>query len=291
MLRSVLFIVQSLGILLGVLSCLWPGCRYRYTKTNLRLCFPELSAREINRLTHASLLEAGKLIAETVFFWFAPTAWWLQSVRQIHGEEHIQTALDAGRGVILVFPHLGNWEIFNVCASRYRAVILYKAPKNKWLNRWLRHCRERLGAVMVPIGNAGIKALRKTLHQGGVIALLPDQVPKYGGRVLAPFCGVPAWTGTLVSRLAQQHNAAVICSFTQRLPQAQGFVIYLSPVADAIYSEDMQRSAHALNQSIETFIRRCPEQYNWEYKRYKGGLYPQLYNKDGLVCRTDHSNK
>jgi KDO2-lipid IV(A) lauroyltransferase len=40
-------------------------------------------------------------------------------------------------------------------------------------------------------------------------------------------------------------------------------------VEEAVYSEDMSISLAALNRGIESCVRRCAEQYQWEYKRFR----------------------
>jgi KDO2-lipid IV(A) lauroyltransferase len=113
-----------------------------------------------------------------------------------------------------------------------------------------------------------------------VVTLFPDQVPdSSAGRVLVPFFDKPAWTGTLVSRLAQRPNVKVIFGYARRLPEGRGFEIYLTSAPEEIYASDLERSARALNQGIEACIERDPHQYLWQYKRFKGAVSSQLYKK------------
>lgn len=279
-LTVVLRVLHLLGRIVGYGLYVSRSSRYRHSCTNIKLCFPDLSDQEVDRLAHSSLAELGKLLFETLLFWVFPRVFCCHAVREVVGEEHLRRALEEGKGVILVCPHLGNWEVFNAYAGRFNATVTYKPLKLRWLDGWIRRCRERNGSVLVPINSPGIKALCGGLARGGVVTLFPDQVPDgAAGRALVPFFNTPAWTGTLVSRLAQRPNVNIICGYARRLPAGRGFEIHLMPAPEEIYTSDIERSARALNQGIEACIRQASHQYLWQYKRFKGAGCPRLYQK------------
>jgi Kdo2-lipid IVA lauroyltransferase/acyltransferase len=281
--RIILAFLHLLGNVVGHFLYAFRCSRYYYTHTNINLCFPTLSAREINRLTRLSLHETGKLFFEVIFFLIFPGKFYQKSIRRVIGEEHLLQARAEGRGIILVSPHLGNWEAFNAWAGGYGAHVSYKPLASRWMDRWLRHCRQCNGSRLFSIGNEGLKVLCSNLDKGGIVAVFPDQVPEAGGRLMAPFFKVPAWTGTLVPRLAGKKNVRVICGFARRLPRAQGFEIYLHPAPEEIYGQDPMAAVAALNRGMEECIRRSPEQYTWEYKRFKSSVYEKLYYRAKLL--------
>jgi len=61
----------------------------------------------------------------------------------------------------------------------------------------------------LPTTVAGVRGLIRTLRRGGYTGILPDQVPPLGQGVWAPFLGRPAYTMTLLARLAQQPGVRV----------------------------------------------------------------------------------
>lgn len=277
--RTILGILHLVGSLVGYSLYVSRSRRYYYSHTNIDLCFPSLSTSEINRLTKQSLRETGKLLCEVVFFWLCPGRFYRGLIRNVRGEEHLLRARAEGCGVILVSPHLGNWEVFNAYAGGLGAYVSYKPLISKFMNRWIRRCRECNGSKLISIGNEGLKVLCTGLDKGSVVVVFPDQVPKSGGRVMVPFLGIPAWTGTLVPRLAGKKNVRVICGYARRLPRAQGFEIYLQPAPEEIYVENTEQSAAALNRGMEECIRRSPEQYIWTYKRFKDTVHKGLYDR------------
>lgn len=93
--------------------------------------------------------------------------------------------------------------------------------------------------------------------------MLPDQAPREGEGVWAPFFGKPAYTMTLAARLTQT-GATVIFAYAERLQYGAGYHIKLfSPQGETAAPAD-------INREIERLVRMCPEQYLWGYNRYKG---------------------
>jgi KDO2-lipid IV(A) lauroyltransferase len=73
----------------------------------------------------------------------------------------------------------------------------------------------------------------------------------------------------LVGRLARKTGAAVIFSFAERLPGSAGFRAHWVEAPEGIDDPDPVRAASALNLGVERCVRRCPEQYQWSYKRFQ----------------------
>ncbi len=241
----------------------------RIAKINIAHCFPELSAEKQQQLLERTLIETCKTITESGLVWLCSQQRFDGLVREIHGEEHLKAGLEKGKGVILAVPHLGNWESIGMyCSPRYPMTSLYRPPKLTGMDSTIRHARQRFGANLVPTNAQGVKALYQALKNNGLVAILPDQDPRENGGQFAPFFGLQANTMTLLSRLAQKSGATVLCTYAQRLPDSSGFAIHFRPVADEIYSKEMNTSVTALNQAVEAAIRHIPDQYQWSYKRF-----------------------
>lgn len=266
----------------------------RVAETNISLCFPELSRRERARFVRSSLEQAACMASELGHIWLRPIPEVLALVREVRGEEHLTEALRRGRGVILASPHLGAWELAGLWfAKRVPMTTLYRAPRVLEMESVYSKARRRSGANLVS-GSGGVRALYEALGRGEAAALLPDQDPRSGSGVFAPFFGVPANTSTLLPRIAARSGASVLFTFAERLPGGAGYRLHIRPGSEGITSPDLQQAARALNQDIEAVVRTAPHQYLWTYKRFRvrppgsRGLYrSRLFRRRRAVSEAD----
>ena len=245
-----------------------PHPMYRITRINLEICFPQLSVTEREQLICESLEQTGCSLAEMGLSWFWSPQRVLKQVRAVEGEALIRNELEAGRGILLIAPHLGNWEVMNLYLSHhYPLTAMYKPPKLKLMDRLIRKRRARLGSAMAPADMKGVRMVLKALKGAGIVGILPDQEPDRSSGVFAPFYGEPALTMKLLPQLAAQTQVKVLCGYARRLPEG-GFSLHFSEAEPGIHSRDLQQSAAAMNASIERCVNQCPAQYQWEYKRF-----------------------
>ena len=99
--------------------------------------------------------------------------------------------------------------------------------------------------------------------------MLPDQDPGEDGGIMVPFFNKEVNTMTLLARLAKKHNAQVIMFWAERLKKGRGFDLNFEPVDLSIHGDDVESYVKVMNQSIETLVRKIPEQYMWSYRRFK----------------------
>lgn len=262
--------VHRLATGLGWLIILLPKISLkRVTRSNIRLCFPQLSSSEQDRLVKQSIIETCKTFSELGILWLWSAERALKLIKEINGEHYLQEAIQQKRGVILLTPHLGAWEIAGLYASaHYPLTALYRPPKLSGLENLIRQARERAGGRYVSTHQQGVRALFRALQRQQVVGILPDQVPTEAG-VFATFFGKPAYTMVLVSRLAQRKNVPIIFTYAKRLPQGAGFHLYFLPAPAGISGTPLENAVSALNQGIEQCIMQCPTQYQWSYKRFK----------------------
>lgn len=275
----------GLHLLLGLLACLpWSAQRplaravasllsrrgartARVTQRNLELCFPALGQQEREALARRSLTETIITALEIPRVWLLSYQGMRRRILRIEGREHFEQARAAGKGVLILAPHLGNWEVLGLFLAELGPThTLYKPPRRPQLDRVLRAARERTGAKLVPTTRAGIAALLGALRRDELAAVLPDQEPPLRSGVFAPFFGVPALTVRLVHSLCRLSDCRAVMAWSQRVPG--GFVIRFAPVDPALYDAELIASAAALNRSIEHCVRSAPDQYLWEYRRF-----------------------
>jgi len=265
--RLPLSLIHRLGTLVGWLLLTIPNKQRRNALINIRLCYPRFDEAQARAFRRRAFLEYGKTYSEVAYVWLRPVEAVLSLVRGVSGADLLHR--NDGRGVIVLSPHLGSWELAGLYLStRGPTTILYKPqPELDWL---IRAVRGRGGAQVVPTDAGGIRCLMAGLRRGEYAGILPDQEPKsHRGSVFAPFFGVPAFTMLLVNRLARKTGARVIFLFAERLPSAQGFQLHCLPAPEGIDAQDEVAGATALNQGIEAAVAICPEQYLWAYKRFR----------------------
>ncbi|MCE3003516.1 MAG: lipid A biosynthesis acyltransferase [Xanthomonadaceae bacterium] len=267
--RLPLRVLQAVGAALGPLAH-WLGAReYRVAKKNVELCFPGLDAADRARFVDRSLSHTGRGLAELAWLWGGDPARALSTIRAVHGRAHLDAALAGGRGVLLAAPHLGQWELLNLWLSTVAPLtILYRVPQRAEYEPLLVGARGALGAEAVRAEAAGVRLLFRRLKEGRLVGILPDQRPKGGEGVEAPFFGRPAMTMTLLCRMAHKSGAAVVFGFAERLPRGEGFALHFLPAEPAVADGDPATAVAAMNRGIEACVRLAPEQYQWTYKRF-----------------------
>ncbi|HSP58098.1 MAG TPA: lysophospholipid acyltransferase family protein [Halomonas sp.] len=245
------------------------------TDINLAQIHPHHSSAERRRLAQQSLTHSTATMLELGFAWMADLNRVHASILEVHGRELLDDARADGRGVIVLAPHFGNWELLNVWLTRhFPMTIMYEPPKLVDLDPVILHGRERTGASLVPTNPRGVAALLKALRQREVVGILPDQEPSWGSGVFAPFFGRPAYTATLLPKLVARTHARVVTGVARRLP-GRGFAIHFLAADERVYESDDATSATGVNACVEAAIALDPTQYQWEYKRYRKVIQEQ----------------
>lgn len=264
-----LAVAHLLGTAAGL--CLWwlPTQQRRAALINIALCLPHLPERMRQRIARASLIHFGRALAESPRLWLGPQKAVRRLAREVQGLEHVHTALEAGRGVILVTPHLGAWEMAGLYCSRLHALTSLYKPQKGPADAVIKAGRERFGATLVPSDGNGVRALMRALRKGQMVGILPDQDPPQGSGVFAPFFGIVAHTPNLVSRLAERTGAPVIYTYAERLPHSRGYRLHFLPAPAGIGSANRDRGASALNEGVAACVTRLPKQYWWSYERFR----------------------
>ncbi|HTQ73946.1 MAG TPA: lysophospholipid acyltransferase family protein [Burkholderiales bacterium] len=220
------------------------------------------------RMRASVVCETGKAALEIPLIWLRSHRDVARLVVEASGWEYVDRAAKGGKGLILLTPHLGCWEISGqYIASRMPITVMYAPPNLRSLEPLMQAGRNR-GAAMrsVPADMRGVRAMLKALRRGEAIGILPDQVPGVGEGEWAEFFGRPAYTMTLVGRLAEQTGAPVLLCYSRRLARARGYRFEIEPL---LVPRPAESPVRTLNRSLESLILRCPEQYLWSYNRYK----------------------
>lgn len=241
----------------------------RVTRANLVEVYPSRSPAERRRLSRQSLTHSAATMLELGLAWMGDPERVEASILEVHGRELLDEARADGRGVIVLAPHFGNWEVLNFWLSgHFPFTAMYEPPKLAPLDTIIRQGRERRGARLVPTNPRGVAALLKALKRSEAVGILPDQEPDWGSGVFASFYGRLAYTATLLPKLVARTEARVVTGVALRLP-GKGFALHFLAADARVYAPDEITSATGVNASVEAAIALDPAQYQWEYKRYR----------------------
>jgi KDO2-lipid IV(A) lauroyltransferase len=263
-------IIHGIGVCIGWGLLLIPNRSRRSSEVNIALCWPALSSREQRALLRNSLRETGKTIIETSALWLRSGKSALRLIKRVDGNELVEQAIAKGSGAILATPHLGAWEAAGLYGSaEFNITGLYRPLKMSELENLVQTARSRLGGNYVPATAKGTRALYKALEQRSVVGMLPDQEPKAGSGIFAPFFGIPAYSMVFLARLAARTNAPIIFAWCERLSWGRGYHLHFRAMPETVHSGDLHSAVAAINQAIEACVRERPEQYQWSYRRFK----------------------
>ena len=260
---------RALATAVGTLLAWLPSQALKVSKTNLALCYPALSAEEQTRLARKSLLESVKNTFEIALFWRQP-AEGLKRVVAVDGDTPLRQAVQDGRPIMILAPHLGCWEVLNFwLATEFGLHAMFAPSGLPEVDDLVRSGREHFGSTMYPTTARGVAGLVRAMKKGALTAILPDQVPDRRSGRHVPFYGQPAYTGTLACKLIRQTQAVTFMAWARRLPGTQGYEIRVRPADASVADDDLDTALTAMNHSIENLIDESPSQYLWSYKRFR----------------------
>ncbi|MGB2057945.1 MAG: LpxL/LpxP family Kdo(2)-lipid IV(A) lauroyl/palmitoleoyl acyltransferase [Alcanivorax sp.] len=240
--------------------------RSHIARTNIRLCFPELTPEEQENLARRSVISTGEAILEMAGS-FSNHRIDLDKRLVIKGMEHIEQARAEGKGVLLLGMHFNSIDV----GSRLLGYLMdfyavYRPNDNRVIDRLINQGRGNYLKGNVP--RSDIRQMIRLLRNGEVLWYAPDQDYGIAHAVFVPFFGIPAATITATSRIARMGKARVIPTAHYRLPGGR-YQIEFGPPLENFPCGDDEADTARINQTIEHYVRKHPEQYLWVHKRFK----------------------
>jgi KDO2-lipid IV(A) lauroyltransferase len=261
--------LRSLGTGAGWLLWVLPGGYKRRAILNIAIAFPELSATERQHMACESMQHVCQMFLEMPYWWRDWSSERVAAHTQPINWALADELLAKGKGLILISPHLGSYELLgSLFSARHPSTVLFKPPRVAWLRDFIKSLRTLDQLKVVPADASGVRALVKTLLRGQTVGLLPDQVPVMGEGEWAPFFGQNAYTMRLVHRLQTLTGAPVIMLCVVRQPGETLCKMEYWEVPTP-WPEDPVAALTLMNQNIERAIRLAPTQYLWGYNRYR----------------------
>jgi KDO2-lipid IV(A) lauroyltransferase len=197
-----------------------------------------------------------------------------QQYFEIEGLEYAKKAWEAGKGIILVTGHVGNWEVLG-CAMEFLfhqpVHSIAKHMENPYNDRLLTQLREDGGQKIIFTENAS-RAILRVLKNNQLLGILIDQHVRENN-VFVDFFGQKAATTRSVATLSLKTDAPVIMLFARRLEGGYRFKVTLSKPIQVEKTGDLEKDIFNLTQRctniVESRIRERPHEWLWIHRRWK----------------------
>ena len=256
----------SIGKYLGRMLFPLLKSRRHTTLTNIKLCFPELSAEEHEKLAKEVFEEVAIGLLEAAYIWWNNPKVAIAN-SDFYGLELIDEALKENRGLLLIGAHFTSLEIAGtIMGNRLDLDVTYRQQSNALMDDIIFRKRQRHFKYV--IDRLDIRRFFKSLKQNRIVWYAPDQ--DYGAKhsVFANFFGVNAASIVATSKILNFNNSPALFVSHHR-DQNNRYQFTVSKFNQHLPSESPSLDAQIINDKIEEEIRKYPAQYMWTHRRFK----------------------
>ncbi len=246
----------AIGRLLGRLAYAVGGSRRAIVRRNIELCFPELAPAEHDALVFDHFKALGMTVIEMGLGRWA-TDRHLASITRLTGIEHVNDALQSGKGVILLSAHFTTLEIMGrvLALNMPPFDAVFRRNRSEFMTELQRTGRER--SAESTIEKRDIKQMVRSLRANRAVWYAPDQSYNRKGSEVISFFGIPAMHTTATSTLARLGQAAVVPFFPRRLKDST-YELTLYPAFDNFPSDDPVADTRRYVDLLEQHVQQLP---------------------------------
>ena len=263
----------TVGGIWGQLAFLVIRDARRRTLSNLSMAFGEkTNEKELTRLGRKVFQNLGKNVADAVRL--KKMTWeYVEKITEIEGLEHLDRAYQAGKGVIALSGHIGNFELLGAYLSLrgYKVSVVGRELYDPRLDRLLVKNRESVGLENIP-SRAGIRSVIRALRAGRVLGVLADQDSSRVRGVFVDFFGRPTRTPAGPGLLSYKIRSPIIPMAILRKGRDR-YKIIVKPKVELGFSGDREKDLIDVTQKytrvLESIIREYPAQWLWMHDRWK----------------------
>lgn len=259
---------QRLGAAVGMVARPLAQRDRRLMAKHLEIAFPEKSRAERRQLEKRCWRHLGMSAFELLHLRGRPPGEGSKHV-QVAGFEAVEKARAAGKAVVILTGHCGNWELISTANASHGLGVAAIARELDQANvqDFAVDLRRHLGSETIARGSAtATRQLLRVLRAKGSLVLLIDQDIKEAESVFVPFFGKLAWTPTAATDLALRLGAAVVPTFVERLEDGSHKLTF-HPALEL--PPDVTAATALMTAEIEKQIRRHPEQWVWMHRRWR----------------------
>ncbi len=242
------------------------GRRRKVALHNTRLVF----GHERNDIVLGSFKSLGISLVEISQLWLGREG--IFRGIEYEGLRHYFEAKAAGRPVLLITGHLGNWELIGNAVARKGCIfsVVVRPLDNPYLNRMIKRTRHMFGNRSISKRGA-LRDILKTLRKKGSVAILMDQGVKPSEGIITDFMGLRAYTTKMPALMALKTDAAVIPVFIHRTETSHRIVFSeLMPlVQTGDHEKDVEVNTMNFSRKIAEYVEKHPDEWLWIHRRWK----------------------
>lgn len=261
------------GAALGAVAAVCDRRNRAIAMRNLEIAFPEMDLPHRRAILRNAYRNFGRMAAEWVHFFDIDSTNIARYVTY-DGRENWDEAirLSAGRGILVLTGHFGNFELLSVGHSLHGnpIAIVQRPNRNPVIDRAVAARRLRQGNLTISRKGAGREVLR-LLRQNWMVAVPLDLDVRHG--LFVDFFSMKASTSDALARLAIATRAPVLPAFMVRDGVSTRHRITILPPIVAHRSTDRDEALLRYTQQFttifESMVRRYPDHWNWIHRRWK----------------------
>ena len=261
----------GIGYLLGQLGWLFtPKKRKRLAIGQILFCRITDDVEEAKRIAKASVTRFGRMIVDVLRYPEIKDGKY-KEMFTMDGREYLEDAKADGKGAIVIALHSGNWELLGgILASEGYPLISVAMQQQGDADRFINEYRTMMHQHVTY--KTGVREMVKELHKGSFIGLIMDQDPGDQGQ-LVPFFGYETLTPVGPAAMARMQDVPIIPVTIRFDEYTEKHKITVHPPIYAEKTDDRKRDIAVtltiLNEWLEDYIRRYPEDWFWLHNRWK----------------------
>ena len=145
--------------------------------------------------------------------------------------------------------------------------FMYRPHDDPVLDQFIYQRRMRWTEKSVQRDN--VREMIRLLRGNKVVWYAQDQNTSRKEAVFVKFFGQTASTNSATARLAKLTGAAVVPYCAVRREDGSGYDLILEPALENFPSDDVEADTQRINDIIERWVRRYPDQYLWVHRRFR----------------------
>ena len=263
---------SSLGGALGRLGYSPFGVRRRVVERQIEAAFPEWDAARVAQVARGAYDHLGRLAVETALMPSLGRTGILELVSRTTGWELFERGIAEKRGVLLIAGHFGNWEVSGayIAARGIPVDVIVRRMSNSIFDRYLNQTRTDLGMTVVYDAEA-VRRTTRSIKEGRAIGFLADQGVLNLASTFVPFFGRPAKTPRGPAVFTLRYHVPTLFIAAVRQPDGRFHLSFENvPYGETGDREhDVDGIVASYTRILEGYVRRTPEQYFWQHRRWK----------------------